>query len=691
MATALHRKPKSRRRVGAGHRTVSGPRVHPPSVWSSAERAAWRLPSPLTVSQWADRHRILDKSAAEPGRWRTDRNPPARAVQDAFTDPAVRRIVIRACTQLLKTEAMFNMLGYAIDQDPGPTLWVGTVEDEVRAFARHRAAPLITECPQLRQYQPAGADDFSTLDWNLSRCLVRFAWAGSPSRLAQWPVRYLFCDEVDKYPPYSGREADPIALAEKRQGTFWNAKTVLASTPTTRNGNISREYDRSLQLVCRLQCPHCGAWIVLVFQNVKWPEGSTPEQVREDKLAHYECQECGGIITDQDKLHMLRRCVWAPEKHEVTPDDVARGHVAFTHTTGFHINRLYSPWQSGTFSEIAAEFLLVHRDPAKLMDFVTQTLAQPWEEKVEANEPDELKLKILPDQPEGLVPPGGLVLTAGVDVQKGHYFYVIRAWGVDMESWLIRAHRVESWAALEADLFLTSYQIANAAGNAPSSPSSSSLFVRLCCVDGRYDTKAVHKFVGKWSDVAAVTLGRDHLARPYELTLLDKDAAGHALKNTRKAWHIDTSHFKDVISRLIHTDPGDSSQWHLYDSPGPDYFDQMCSEHKVVIRVKTSMKTREAWMPTSPGAANHYWDSEVYCLAAADMLQVRALRPGNQPIIYRPQAAKQAPAAPAASGRGGAPSPARSSSTPSTPSTSSTREGPRRSSPDDWLPDTSEW
>jgi len=148
----------------------------------------------------------------------------------------------------------------------------------------------------------------------------------------------------------------------------------------------------------------------------------------------------------------------------------------------------------------------------------------------------------------------------------------------------------------------------------------------------------VHRFVQRWADVAAATLGRERLVRPYQLTILDKDAGGKPAKGSRKAWHIDTSHYKDLLSRLIHTDPEDPSQWHLYDSPPDDYFSQMCSEHKTVVRSKTSMKTREVWLPVQPNAPNHYWDCEVYAAAASDMLQVRLMREDDQPVVYRPAA-----------------------------------------------------
>jgi len=81
------------------------------------------LPEDLTVSEWTDKNRVLDPiTSAEPGMFRTDRTPYMRGVMDAFADPFVSDITIMSSTQVGKTESMNNMLGYLIDQDPGPTL-----------------------------------------------------------------------------------------------------------------------------------------------------------------------------------------------------------------------------------------------------------------------------------------------------------------------------------------------------------------------------------------------------------------------------------------------------------------------------------------------------------------------------------------------------------------------------------------
>ena len=419
------------------------------TIWTPAERLAWALPAKLTVSEWADRFRILDKSSAEPGQWRTDRNPVARAIQDAFTDPGVRTIAIVACTQLVKTSAMLNMLGYCIDQDPGPTLWVAPREDDAKWFAYNRARPMLDDSPALARHKPTVSDDLTRLEWNLPRMFVRFVGANSPAALSQMPIRYLFLDEVDKYPAFSGREADPIKLASERQGTFWNAKSVLASTPTTRNGNVWKYYEQSQQLVCHVPCPHCGRWLVMSLAQTKWPGGADPAGIRRHKLAWYECQHCGGRIDDLVKLQMLARCVWAPRDHRITEDDIERGHVPFDSQVGFWLPRFYSPWLSGTSGSIACEFLQSKGDPPRLMNFVNSWLAETWQEKVEANTTDALA-EHQAGYPQGMVAQGAMVLTAGVDVQMSCIYFVIRAWGAGWESWLVRAGRVETWQELEA-------------------------------------------------------------------------------------------------------------------------------------------------------------------------------------------------------------------------------------------------
>ena len=59
----------------------------------------------LTVSQWADQHRMLSsKSSAEAGLWRTDRTPYLREIMDAMSaNNTTQKVGFMAGAQLGKT------------------------------------------------------------------------------------------------------------------------------------------------------------------------------------------------------------------------------------------------------------------------------------------------------------------------------------------------------------------------------------------------------------------------------------------------------------------------------------------------------------------------------------------------------------------------------------------------------------
>jgi len=248
------------------------PQATLPAIWSNRVQEAWKLPERVTVSAWADIKRRLDPmTSAEPGQWRTDRTPYLRGIMDAFTNPLIEKITLEMSTQIGKTEAMLNMLGYAIDQDPGPTLFVYPREPDAKTASVTRIKPMIELSPDLNSHRTQDSDDLTKLQMRLDRMYVYFAGANSPAALSQKPVRYLFLDETDKYPKFSGEEADPIKLATERTRTFWNRKIINCSTPTTSSGYIHREYERSDQRRYYVPCPYCGGYQVLVKDQIKVP------------------------------------------------------------------------------------------------------------------------------------------------------------------------------------------------------------------------------------------------------------------------------------------------------------------------------------------------------------------------------------------------------------------------------------
>jgi len=577
--------------------------------------AEWVLPVKMTVSEWSDQFRRLDvKTSAEPGQWQTGRTPYLKGIMDAFTDPYVDEITVMAASQVGKTEAMYNMLGFIIDQDPGPTLMVSPRADDAKSVSYNRVRPMIECSPVLSKYIPINTDDITKLEYHFDRMILYFAGSNSPADLASRPIRYLFLDEVDKYPKFSGREADPIKLASERQKTFWNKKTVKVSTPTTREGYIFREYDKSDQRRFHVPCPHCGKKQVLLFGQIKWPkEESSAERIKNNRLAWYECAHCKKRIDDIHKQKMMLAGEWISEKGE------------HNRNRGFWVSSLYSPWL--TWSDIASEFLKSKDYVELLMNFVNSWLAEVWEEKIEETTVDKVR-NLARDYDQGVVPDEVLVLTAGVDVQKDHFYYVIRGWGYYEESWLIRADRVEYWDDIIDCLFKTEYRRVS---------SAETLNVYMSCIDSGFRTDEVYRFCRDWPDKTKAIKGLEEITggRFYRANKIDINSrTGAVIPGGLVLWNLNVTQYKDKINRLVTSkNPG---KWHIFKNPVDDYLTQFTSEHKVLIRNRTTGKAKEVWQKKKEAAANHYLDAEVYALAAADIIRALNMRKEDAPRVHQP-------------------------------------------------------
>jgi phage terminase large subunit GpA-like protein len=225
-----------------------------------------RPPPQLTVSQWADQHRVLStRASSEPGPWRTSRTPYLRDIMDALSavHPA-RRVVFMKGAQVGASEGGNCWLGYIMHHVPAPVLAVQPTVELAKRFSRQRIDPLLEETPALRErVAPARARDSGNtmLSKEFPGGILVLTGANSAVGLRSMTARFLFLDEVDAYPGDVEGEGDPIALAEARARTFgWRRKAYLVSTPTIAGrSRIEREYLASDQRRFFVPCPHCHA------------------------------------------------------------------------------------------------------------------------------------------------------------------------------------------------------------------------------------------------------------------------------------------------------------------------------------------------------------------------------------------------------------------------------------------------
>jgi len=599
--------------------------------WPQLRRLIWQLPEKYTVSQWSDIYRVLDQRiSAEPGPWHTDRTPYLREIMNAFADPYVEEITIKSSTQIGKTESILNMLAYAIDQDPGPALVVMPRKDDAKILSKDRVKPMIELSSGLSQHFTGDDDDITRFGMTLDRMNVYFAWANSPAALASKPIRYLFLDETNKYPPFSGKEADPIKLATERTKTFWNKKIIKVSTPTIEDGYISREYERSDKRKYYVPCPYCGRFQELIFSRVKFPkEERDPEDIRSGRLAWYECVECKKAIRDEAKLKMLLKGKWAPESCHIDKEGNIRGRQRKAAHRGYWLNALYSPWLG--FSDIAAEFLSCREDIALLMNFVNSWLAEEWKEKIEERRPEKM-ITLIREYPRGKVPEGVITLTAGIDVQVDHLYYTVRGWGVGFQSWQIESDIVENWEQLIMRIYNREFLSMNdKIGN---------FFVRLGFVDSGHRTSEVYDTCRTLRDFLKPTKGFDDLrGQFYKIKRLEKYPDGKRMFGGLLLYELDVNMFKDKLARLMDIN---NPKWFMHLNPSDEYIKELCAEGKITRKDRRGAQ-REVWKKLSTHTKNNFWDAEVLALAAAEVLGVYRLTENDlpQPIQEGPESQKR--------------------------------------------------
>ncbi|TDL57852.1 phage terminase large subunit family protein [Paenibacillus dendritiformis] len=577
--------------------------------WILEAAAVLRPPDKLTVSEWADRSRVLDsKTSAEPGQWSTDRTPYLRGIMDAINDYRIEELVFVKPTQVGGTEALNNILGYIIAQDPDPVLIVYPTLDLAEYTSKNRVIPMIQLSPATAdKYR---ADESKLLELQTDGMYVVLAGANSPASLASRPIRYLIMDEVDKFPKNAGKEAEPRALARERTRTYnFNRKIVQISTPTVRSGPIwSAHKGCTVKLEYYVPCPHCGHYQTFTFKRresgggIVYDKTKTPDEIR--LTAYYECEKCLGIIRDMHKSAMLRAGEWRDEN----------GKFTLASKTSFRINAIYSPWLR--FGDIAYEFVTSLHDPDLLMNFINSWLAEPWEQTTVKMNSSELA-KRTSGYDDGIVPPDALLITGGVDVQKDRFYYTIRAWGEGMTSWNVRHGFCETWDEIEEVMNLPYY-----------TPEGVEFFVGLCGIDSGYNADDTYSFCalnGEWA--VAVKGASGTVKTKYSLTTLDRIERGLF---GISLFILDTGYYKDLISNRINRPADQPGAWLVFDGCDEDYTAQVTAEHKV--KEKVGNKTFEVWKKKTTSADNHYLDCEVYAAFAADYLGIRYLKHSGQAV-----------------------------------------------------------
>lgn len=553
-------------------------------------------PEDLTVAEWAERYRMLDaKTSAMPGPWRNDKTPYLIDIMNELQNYDTEEIIFCKCTQVGGTEALQNMIGYIIQQDPSPTMIVYPTDMLAGSISDNRLEPMILASKSLKRLY--NKNESSKQELQFEGMYLSLAGSNSPSSLASKAIKYLMLDEVDKYPGASRKEADPISLARERTKTFQNRKIYMTSTPTLKSGHIWKALEAAdIEKHYFVPCPHCGEYIELKFGQIRFPSGEDMSNQDRADLASYVCQECGSVITDQHKDEMLRYGEWR----------AVRKSTRNSKKVAYWINTLYSPFVR--FSEIVKEFLDSKDDPEKLQNFVNSWLAEPWEDTKLKTSADTV-MERQGELPALSVPMWARFLTGGVDVQETCLYWSIRAWGPYITSQNIAHGQALSFQEVERVMNLAYQRV-----------DGEQMIVSLCLIDSGYDTDSTYDFCASNSDWAMPVKGSSNpMLSHFKLSKINKpDSRAHGMNLVL----VDGDKYKDMIAARMMKENGRGS-WMVYSGCDQEYAEQVTAEHKV--NMKSGNRTIQKWVPKRSHIDNHYLDTEVYDMAAADILGVRTI------------------------------------------------------------------
>jgi phage terminase large subunit GpA-like protein len=553
----------------------------------------------VSVSTWADENIVLSTvDSSEAGPFRTARTPYVREIVECLSPqhPATR-VVFMASAQVGKTRTGLNWLGYIIDCAPGPTLLVQPTVDTAKRVSKQRIAPMLEGTDSLRRKIKPSRDRDSgntQLEKEFPGGILIMGGANSAAGLRSMPVRNLFLDEVDAYPPDVDGEGDPVALAEQRTGTFGNRRKIyISSTPTIKGlSRIEAEYLASDQRRHFMPCPHCGFFDYLRWENIRWPD-EAPD------LAQLLCNACGAMIEERYKTQMLERGEWRP-----TAKPNTRGVV------GFHLNALYAPLGWKSWAQLANDFIEAKKEPLKLKTFINAALAETWEEKGDEFDADDLQGRL--ENYAAEVPNGVGLLVGSVDVQGDRLEWQCKGYGGGEQSWLVAFGQVDgdpakdaTWLELDKELLRTFDH-----------ESGRKLAMRAIAIDsGGLHTDQVYKFckarevrrvAGQSQKVWAIKgvggAGREILGRP-----------SSANRYKCKLWPIGVDTAKDTIFSRLHIEAPGGGYVHLPAWLDREYLEQLTSE-KAVKRYKKGVGTVREYVKTRE--RNEALDLEVYSLAA---------------------------------------------------------------------------
>ncbi len=579
---------------------------------------------PMRLSQWAEAHFYLSaESSYVEQRWKS--YPYQPAIMDCMSNDDIREVDFMKSARVGYTKMILAAMGYfAEHKRRNQAVWQPT-DDDSDDFCKTELDPMLRDVPCLESVFPAfmrrHKDNTLKQKTFLGSILhLRGGKAAKNYRRITVDVGYL--DELDGFDLDVEKEGSPVTLSNKRLEGATFPKMIAGSTPKLKGYSMieSRADQADEQFRFHIPCPHCGHEHPLTWGGADQPHGMKFDGP--DDPVGQLCPECGALYYQADYLSVWSRGRWV-SKAGVWIDRDGRfrgpaGEIVETPSwVSFHIWTAYSP--QTTWEQIVREFRSAQKkaeagDTSELKTFVNTTLGESWEAEVDKTDEHQL-IQRAEDYPLRIVPMGGLVLVAGVDVQDDRFEITIWAIGRDEEMWpvdymVIHANPADErdWDRLDTYL-LTAFK----------HQSGATLKIEATGVDtGGHFTHQVYNFCRTRvrRRIYAVK-GDNQPGKPIKgrSSVQDVNYRGKIIRGGVKLWRVGTDTAKDLIfGRLQIQQPG-PGYVHFSKELPHEFYHQLTAEHRMMV--KTARGEEYRWVKVR--SRNEVLDTTVYAIFASHM------------------------------------------------------------------------
>jgi phage terminase large subunit GpA-like protein len=409
------------------------------------------------IVEWLEDNVTAIPDSPMPGPFRSERTPWIAEALRIAADPETRMMTVLASIQSGKSLFARLFTCHVIANQPGPTMLLQANDAEAKDFALRYLRPVWNHCPPVKRRMSAEDMDRSmTADFDRMTLYCRGIW--NEANLQRLSLRYVIADECWMAPP------GHLAEASARVTAFgWMGKRIFMS----QGGRAGQEFhqlhettdQRDWNMRC-LKCDHLQPW---VWEQVRFPEDAKMSgswDIHKVSVGTtYECASCRTLLPDTNASRLEAN---ARGTFVATSPSANAGHI------GLHWNSLATvSWgELGVMMLKAKEAADQYGDEEPRRIFKQKRLAMPWSEEggemVSTVEAANYKMGDTWDA-EAMISPKGRVIeqadapqgsipfrTMGVDVQRGHFWVVVRRWAKTGHSRLMSFARVDSWGNIEA-------------------------------------------------------------------------------------------------------------------------------------------------------------------------------------------------------------------------------------------------